>query len=149
MSHIDTRFRQDQHKLCLTVELTWPQWIDGLRKTATRMQTSREHTCWVKSALFCSGAKGWQKPANMHSDPGGSMDSRSHFPSDMHSIAERGLSSFLNAIAESSPGTDLEVASDCWIRAMETTTWNPEEGAEKFVRRVTIKALATGSHRAS
>jgi hypothetical protein len=74
------------------------------------------------------------------------MDSRSHFPSDMHSVAERGLSSFLNAIAESSPGADLEVASDCWIRAMETTTWNPEESAEKFVRRVTVKALATGSH---
>jgi hypothetical protein len=77
------------------------------------------------------------------------MDSRSHFPSDMHLIAERGLSSFLNAIAESSPGADLEVASDCWLRALEATTWNPEENAERFVRRVTIKALATRPHHAS
>lgn len=73
------------------------------------------------------------------------MDSRELYSSDMQSAAERGLSSFLQAIAESSPDTDLQSATSRWIRALETTPWNPEENTERFIRRVTINALTTNA----
>jgi hypothetical protein len=60
----------------------------------------------------------------------------------LQSMAERGLSSFLRAFAGNTPNEDLQVATDCWIRAVETTGCSPGETAERFIRRVTIQALA-------
>jgi len=57
-------------------------------------------------------------------------------------IAERGLSSFLQAIAEVAPDEDLQKASDCWIRALETTDWRIGESSDRFVCHVTIYAMA-------
>lgn len=58
-------------------------------------------------------------------------------------IAERGMSSFLQATDEAISGIDMQRAIDCWIGAVETTDWIPEMGSERFVRLVTAKALAT------
>lgn len=56
-------------------------------------------------------------------------------------IIERALSSFLIAIKEVIPNVDLKMASDSWIRAMETTKKNQSHDLDKFLRQVTINAL--------
>ena len=61
---------------------------------------------------------------------------------NLESLAERGLSSFLRAVGEGASGEDLERAGDCWIRAMERTEWGAGESADRFIRRVTVRALA-------
>jgi len=70
------------------------------------------------------------------------MGSSDLLSANLQSIAERGLSSFLQAIAEGQPDDDLRKASDCWIRAMETTDWSPGVSADKFICQVTINAMA-------
>jgi hypothetical protein len=62
---------------------------------------------------------------------------------DWQVIAERGLSSFLRAVACVIPGTDLEDAGDCWIGAMASTQWDPRMSPERFIVQITISALAT------
>jgi hypothetical protein len=61
---------------------------------------------------------------------------------NVQNLAERGLSSFLRAVGEDAPDKDLQTAGDCWIRAIETTDWIPGESTDRFIRRVTIHALA-------
>ena len=61
---------------------------------------------------------------------------------NLESLAERGLSSFLRAVGEGASGADIERAGDCWIRAMESTEWGAGENADRFIRRVTVRALA-------
>lgn len=63
----------------------------------------------------------------------------------LQAIAERGLSSFLQAIAAVAPEIDLQQAADCWIRAVEGTDWNPEMSSETFISQITIGALTTYS----
>jgi hypothetical protein len=62
---------------------------------------------------------------------------------DLQAIAERGLSSFLRAVARVVPGTDLEDAADCWLRAVESTEWDPKMSSDRFIVQITINALAT------
>ncbi|MGA2168563.1 MAG: hypothetical protein ABSG62_10145 [Terracidiphilus sp.] len=70
------------------------------------------------------------------------MDSSVLVSTSLESVAERGLSSFLQAIAEVAPDEDLQKAGDCWIRALETTDWRPGESSDSFICHVTINALA-------
>jgi len=59
----------------------------------------------------------------------------------LQSISERGLGSFLRALAEVAPHEDLQKASDGWVRALEVTEWSAGESSERFIRRITINAL--------
>jgi hypothetical protein len=70
------------------------------------------------------------------------MESSDFLSPSLQTIAERGLSSFLQAIAEVAPEEDLQKAGDCWIRALKTTDWRPGETSDRFICDVTINALA-------
>jgi len=70
--------------------------------------------------------------------------SSSHLTSSsLQSIAERGLCSFLRALAEVAPSVDPQRACDCWIRAVEKTEWSPDESADRFICHVTACAMAS------
>jgi hypothetical protein len=56
-------------------------------------------------------------------------------------ISERGLGSFLQALAEVTPDEDLQEVSDCWVHALEVEDWSLGESSERFICRVTINAL--------
>ena len=70
------------------------------------------------------------------------MGSSDLLSANLQSIAERGLSSFLQAIAGIAPDEDLQKAGDCWIRALEATDWSSGESSDRFICHVTINALA-------
>jgi hypothetical protein len=114
----------------------------GAQEAAIRTRTVPGKAWRNQSTLFRDCTNTWNTPATERSDRRGSMGS-----SDLQSIAERGLSSFLQAVAEVTPDEDLKKAGECWIRAMETTDWNPGEGADRFICHVTANALAICAER--
>jgi hypothetical protein len=61
---------------------------------------------------------------------------------DLRELAEQGLSSFLLAVGEGASDEEILRTGDCWIRAFESTHWSPAQRPERFIGRVTIKALA-------
>jgi hypothetical protein len=63
----------------------------------------------------------------------------------LQSTSERGLSSFLQAIAGIVPGIDLQDAGDRWICALESTEWEAAMSPDRFILQVTINALATSA----
>ena len=79
---------------------------------------------------------------NERSENRGSMNPYELATVELESVAERGLSSFLQAFAHPAPDENLQKIGDCWIRAIETTDWSPGESADKFICHVTINALA-------
>lgn len=60
----------------------------------------------------------------------------------LEKAAERELKAFRQAVTEGFPSQDLEDASSIWLHSMETLEWKPEFTTEKFLRKVTIQAVA-------
>ncbi len=75
----------------------------------------------------------------------GNMTTSDLLCANLQFISERGLSSFLQAIAEIVPDIDLSDASDCWMRAVESTDWVTGMSAERFIRQVAMNALASSA----
>jgi hypothetical protein len=71
----------------------------------------------------------------------GNMVTSDSWCASLQPISERGLGSFLQALAEVTPDEDLQEASDCWVHALEVADWSPGESSERFICRVTINAL--------
>lgn len=136
MQCIEKWSQQQKYEACRIIRRTKSQWIDHLRKAASTIHAQRA-SAWQSEAMpVCDCANRNSEHPTGHSDSGGNMDSV-----NLQSIAERGLGAFLEAVADSSAGIDLWKASDAWIRALETTAWNPGDSAEKFISRVTRHAL--------
>jgi hypothetical protein len=116
---------------------------DDLSREATmRLQNLKSLTLrnTLHLSRFC--AEGYREPVDGHFDRRGSMDSSDLVSTSLESVAERGLSSFLQAIAGIAPDEDLQKAGDCWIRALEATDWSSGESSDRFICHVTINALA-------
>lgn len=114
------------------------------RETAMRFQAWKSFVRRGASASFHVSARSNElcEPTDGRFDRRGSMDWSDSMSTNLESIAERGLSSFLQAISAVAPDEDLQKASDCWIRALETTDWSASESSDRFVCQVTINAMA-------
>ena len=73
---------------------------------------------------------------------GEKMANTSFLSAGLEKAAERELKAFRQAVAEGFPSQDLDDASSIWLRSMEAIDWKPEFTAEKYLRKVTIQAVA-------
>jgi hypothetical protein len=60
----------------------------------------------------------------------------------LEKAAERELKAFRQAVAEGFPSQDLDNASSIWLQGMESLEWKADLTAERFLRKVTIQAVA-------